>query len=246
MGNRLYKNLIDLGLNKNEAEVYLTLLSLGETSILGISKACLVKRTTVYSVIESLKKMGLVRTHQNGFKRRYVAEDPKQLYKIFDKKRQELKNNLSEFSALYNNPGEGGIIKHYEGIEAVKNVFDSVLDDFGPGDEYLVISDSGKFLEQDEKYFRKFILKRSKRAVGSRMLLQDSSVARRYKKEEDVHKMKIKILPKDVMLTTNLTITPKKIIIHQLVAPAMAIVIENRNVVKMTKEMFELIWKSIE
>jgi sugar-specific transcriptional regulator TrmB len=246
MGNKLYKNLIDLGLNKNEAEVYLAMLSLGETSILGISRACSVKRTTVYSVIESLKKMGLIRSHQKGFKQRYVAEDPQQLYKIFDKKRQELKNNLSEFSALYNGEGGGGIIKQYDGVEAVKNIFDDILDDFGPGDEYLVISDSTKFLEQDEKYFKKFISRRSKKIINSRMLLQDSEIARKYKREEDFYRMQIRLLPGDVTLTTNLTITPKKIIIHQLVPPAMAIVIENKNVVKMNREMFELIWSSIE
>ncbi|MEA2007220.1 MAG: helix-turn-helix domain-containing protein [Patescibacteria group bacterium] len=246
MGNKLYRNLLDLGLNRNEAEVYLTMLSLGEISILGISRACSVKRTTVYPAIESLKKMGLIRSHQRGFKHYYVAEDPEQLYKIFDKKRQELKSNLSEFSALYKGDGGGGIIKQYDGIEAVKNIFDDVLDDFEPGDEYLVMSDFNKFTGQDEKYFKSFISKRSKKMIDSRMLLQDAEIAIRYKRNWKLYKVRVKLLPEDVKLSINLTITPKKIIIHQLVAPAMAIVIENKNVVKMNKEMFELIWRSIE
>ncbi len=40
-------------------------------------------------------------------------------------------------------------------------------------------------------------------------------------------------------------ITPNKVIIHQLSNPILAIVIENKNISRMNKEMFEIIWNSI-
>ena len=42
-----------------------------------------------------------------------------------------------------------------------------------------------------------------------------------------------------------MVITPKKVVIHQLNDPIIAIVIENKNISKMNKEMFEIIWDSI-
>ena len=71
----------------------------------------------------------------------------KAVIKAMIKKRQELKENLSDFSALYNMEKGGGLIKYYEGIEAVKNVHDEILDEMRPGDDYSVISDSKKWME---------------------------------------------------------------------------------------------------
>ena len=54
-----------------------------------------------------------------------------------------------------------------------------------------------------------------------------------------------KILPKNTTLTTNLVIIPKKVFIHQLVPPVMGIVIENKSIIQMHREMFEIMWKSV-
>ena len=77
-------SLEGLGLGANEAAVYIAMLSLGPATVLSISRASGVKRTTIYNVLESLKQKGLVRTDVRGFKQLYAAEHPKKLESMLD------------------------------------------------------------------------------------------------------------------------------------------------------------------
>ena len=82
--NPLLTTLTTLGLTDHEAAVYLAALSLGPATILKIAKAAEIKRTTVYSVIETLKLKGLVSVEVKGFKSLFVAEDPTKLETILE------------------------------------------------------------------------------------------------------------------------------------------------------------------
>ncbi|KXK08067.1 MAG: Sugar-specific transcriptional regulator TrmB [candidate division WS6 bacterium OLB21] len=54
------KELVDLGLNKGEAEVYSSLLQFGEASASEIAKRTNIGRTNVYEYANSLIKRGLI------------------------------------------------------------------------------------------------------------------------------------------------------------------------------------------
>ena len=242
---KLTNILENLGLTENEAKVYLASLSLGQSTILKISRTAEIKRTTIYSVIESLKQKGLMKIEIKGWKKLFVAESPEKLDVMIKNRREELKSSLPEFLALYNLQGEESFIKYYEGLEAVKSVYESMLRDVRPHEDYLVVTDSKEWYQLDEKFFLKYIQKRATLNVNTRVLLQDSETARHFKKIEKNHNEKIKILPVNTSLKTNLIIIPRRIVIHQLTPPILAIVIENKSVIQMHKELFELIWNSI-
>ena len=245
MDKKLLHTLLNLGLSENESLTYLGALSIGSANITHIAKAAGINRTTAYNVIESLKQRGLINIEIKGFKQYYVAEHPSKLKTILENKNRELKENLSSFMGLYNLKGNDSTIKYYEGEEAIKSVYEDILTSLKRNDEYLAISDTDKFQNIDNDYFDSFLKKRTKLHVHTRLLLQDSKLARERKKfEKNVHE-NIKILPPDTDLVTNMIILPNKIIIHQLTPPINAIVITNPSVIQMGKQMFEIMWKSI-
>ena len=126
MKNRkLVTILLDLGLTENEAMVYLATISLGPATIMKISRAAEIKRTTVYSVIESLKQKGLITIEVKGWKNLFVAESPEKLTSVINAKKQRLQNNMPEFLALYNLKGNESFLKYYEGIEAIKTIYET-------------------------------------------------------------------------------------------------------------------------
>ena len=90
----LVKTLEDLGLTENESRVYFASLSLGPSTVQRIAKASEVKRTTTYSVIESLQKRGLININVSGFKKTYVAESPEKLERMIEEKKENLRNIL--------------------------------------------------------------------------------------------------------------------------------------------------------
>ena len=71
--DNLLNSLIQFGLNENEAKIYLASLSQGATTILKLSKHSDIKRTTVYEVVTSLERKGLMKKEVRGFKTLYSA-----------------------------------------------------------------------------------------------------------------------------------------------------------------------------
>jgi sugar-specific transcriptional regulator TrmB len=238
-----------IGLNENESKAYFAALSLGPTTILNIAKSANIKRTTVYSAVESLQQKGLMYLEVKGWKKLYVAENPEKLMSVLRQKQAEFKEVLPEFSALYKLENAGSFIKYYEGIEGVKTVYEELLKDIGPNEDYLVISDSEKWVNIDPDYFEKFLKRRAKLAESlkfkTRLMSQKSEYSEKLKKFARNYGMEVKLLPPQASLMTNLVVIPKRTVIHQLTPPVFAVTIENKSIIQMHREFFELIWSSI-
>lgn len=240
----------ELGLSDKEAQVYLASLSLGPATIMKIARISGIKRTTVYPLIESLKNKGLMLIELKGLKTLFTAEDPTKLELMLDQKREKLKSALPDLSAMYNLKCGESLIKYYEGLNGIKSVYESLLIDIKPHQNYSIISNAEEWLNTDPDFFIDFTKRRAELARSSdikiRMLLQDTPAARElFKANENNYFIKVKILPKQTELTTNLVIIPKKVVIHQIIPPMMAMVIENKSIIQMHQQTFEIIWNSI-
>ncbi len=237
--------LKELGLSPSEAAIYQAALASGPSTVVNIAKTAGVKRTTVYSVIEDLMKSGLMTIEMNGFKKLYSPASPDKLENILERRREMLHKMLPELSAMYNLKGGESFIKYYAGLPAIKALYNSLIAEMRPGDPYDVISDSVKWFALDKKFFDDFVRRRASMNIPSRLLLQDSEVAREEKKFERQFGKSVKILPENSGLEVNLIVTPYKAVVHQLVEPVMAIVIETKSVIHLHQKMFDLIWNSI-
>ena len=220
-------------------------MSLGPSKVQEIAEAAEVKRTTVYAILDSLKQRGLIREELKGWKTFFAAESPDKLEALIEQMRHRVRNNLPEFTALYNLHSSGAFISYYEGLESVKNVYEGLLKEIRPHEDYLVIGDLEKWLAQDQEFFSEFTKRRAKLNINIRILMQSSAGAQIHKDKEKIFNEKIKIMPPEYQLTTNMVIIPHKVVINQLTPPLLAMVIENDSIVQMNRELFEMIWKSI-
>ena len=240
--------LTELGLSENEANVYLTLLSLGSTTALKVSRTTNLKRTTVYSVMESLKGKGLVSLEVRGFKTLVQAEGPEQLEHIIEDQRSRLQKTLMrtlpELSALHHLHGGESLVKYYEGLEAIKSVYEGLLRDIQPGQSYLTTSNPDQWFSLDQTYFQQFIERRAKLPIDIRLLLTNTPTALRQQQFQKNFNEHVRILPPQTILTTSTVVTPQRVVIHQLDQPLFAIVIENRSIIQMHQEYFEIMWNS--
>ena len=242
--------LSEIGLKEKEADLYLASLELGPSSVLQLAKTSKLKRTTIYSVIDSLLAKGLMIEEHRGFKKLYSPERPEKLQSILQNKNRLLEEMLPEFAALYNFKEAESSIKFYHGLDNVKEVYESLLRDIRAGEEYMIFSAMRLWYNLDPEYFQDFTERRAKlsKKLGFRirLIVEDSPIAKEHKKVEKELSETIKFLSKKTSLTTNLVIIPKKVVIHQLSDPVNAMVIENRHIVKMHQEIFEIMWNSIQ
>jgi sugar-specific transcriptional regulator TrmB len=239
------QELVNIGLSENEAALYLAALTMGATTVLKLAKCSEVNRTTAYEVIESLEKKGLMKKEIRGLKTLYAPEHPERLENALERKRTALTQLLPELEGKFKLKGKGSSIKYYEGLEAVKNLYEDLLDDLRPGDFYYVISNTAEWQAIDSDYFMKnHIARLPNMRITRNVLFVDSAEARRRKVTERNFNEHVRILPKDSNIHVDMCITPYKLIFFQLHEPLAALVVENQTMIHAQKEVFELLWKS--
>lgn len=122
----LEKYLQDLGLTDKEAVIYLSMLQVDSATALDLSKKTKINRSTVYVVIESLAKKGLVSETTVGKKTQFQAESPERLETYFEKRKlqfeeqeKRLADIIPEIKSIQRNSGERPVVKYFEGSEGI-------------------------------------------------------------------------------------------------------------------------------
>lgn len=233
-----------IGLTTHESQVYLAALSLGPSRVLALSRAAGVKRTTVYSVIESLKAKGLVCEEHRGLKTIFVATHPDKLKEVLDERKRVLEKHLGELTTLYSLQGTEGTLRYYEGLEAVKSVYENILAEVGPNDFYLVVADLDRWYQLDRIFYERFRDRRAKLGIKTRLIFTNSERAQEAKQYAKNFGQEVRIMPPSTGLTPSLIVTPQRIVIHQY-DPVAAIVIQAKSAIQLQKELFEIIWKAL-
>lgn len=121
----LEKYLQEIGLNEKEAAVYLALLQVDSASVVSLADKTKIKRPTVYVVLETLAKKGLVSEVEIGNKTHFAAEPPEHIETFiqqqklkFDETAGRLKDILPQLKAVQREVGERPIVKFFDGKEA--------------------------------------------------------------------------------------------------------------------------------
>src|SRR5438128_1840655 len=112
-----------LGLSEKEAKVYMAGLKLGETSITDLARASFLKRSTTHLAAQHLIMLGLFSETLKGKRRIIAPVHPRRLLEIARLHANQIEDNLSELTALYNLPKEKPKIRVFEGIEGVRTVY---------------------------------------------------------------------------------------------------------------------------
>ena len=131
----MLKELQDIGLSEKESRVYLAALELGNTTAEKLATQAKVNRSTTYVQLESLMKMGLMSTYEEGKKTYFAPESPTYLKRILDMKRaeigareKELVSLMPELTHLFEGAGERPLVRFYMGKEGVSTLRDQILE----------------------------------------------------------------------------------------------------------------------
>jgi sugar-specific transcriptional regulator TrmB len=136
------KYLQDIGLSDKEATVYLSLLSVENASVLDLAKKTKIKRPTVYVILDSLAKKGLVSETTIGKKTNYYAEPPERLETFVEKRKialeesqKTLKDIIPQIKSISRDSGERPVVKYYEGREGIVSSAEETFRNEIGGDE---------------------------------------------------------------------------------------------------------------
>lgn len=240
------EQLVQIGLNEKEAIIYMAALEIGAATALQLSQATGIKRSTVYTVLDSLINQGLMYTQTYGVKQKYVVENPEKLHANIADKQAIVTDIMPDLTAMFMQlKGTDSFIKHYSGLPGVKTVYRQLLAELKQKDSYCVITDRGKWLSMDPVFFEQYLRRRARLKLDIKVLLQSTQQAGIHLNKKEEYKLQAKVLPKSILLNTTMVIVPHKVILTQTVAPLLSIVIENRSVVQTHQALFNAFWDMI-
>jgi sugar-specific transcriptional regulator TrmB len=225
-----------IGLNLNEAKIYLALLELGQAQAGDISKKTQINRTTVYDSLERLIQNGLVTFVISANKKVFKPVAPKKLLDRIIEKEKTIKEMLPELENLFVQSKEKEETDIYKGRKGIK----SILDDILKCKKYVAFGSSGRFLEIMKHDFIMFQKKKKELKIESRVILSESS------RETETVKAaytNFRFIPDEFSAPTTTFVFNDKIAIIIWSEIPVATLIKSKDVAKSYSSYFELLWK---
>ena len=177
----LNERIEKLGLQPNEAKVYLALLELGKGSVTDISKAAKLNRTTGYDIIERLCLQGVANRVLIGKKHLYTAEPPHRLRQLLEDKQKKAENQLKELESVFPDlqalfkSDLKPMIKFAHGKEEMINLYHHVLD---TKSEVYSILNLKNYAEEYSEVGEYQSRQRAKKGIKQKVLAINSKTAR--------------------------------------------------------------------
>lgn len=246
----IIKNLEKLGLSRNEAKVYTTLLQLGRDTVLNISRQADLKRPSVYLLLDDLEARGLVTRTRKGKKTLFKAENPKRLLTNLKIQEELARDTIPSLAAIHNLDPKKPNIKIAEGAQGVRNVYGGIFTYMSshPGEELLIYGSlkaaAQKFAPEVVDFFSKEMGK-SKNKV--RELGNDDPETRRYfrkaKRANANHELRL-VRPGTQPFEADNMLYGNTLVILSVDEQIFATIIESAAIANTYRALFELAWRA--
>ncbi len=248
----LKTQLAEIGFSDKEASVYLQLIHLGAQSASVLSRHTKINRTTLYDILDSLKKRGLARTIKKKSTTLFETLHPKELVNFLEREKLEairkvekqqaaIQEILPELISLENTATSKPRVTFYEGESGMREAYEDTLSSEGEILAYANVEEMHKGLPHffPEYYPRRAIEKNIH--IKAIMPNNDSSKERASKDAEENRESML--IPKENFeFTPELNIYNNKVLIASW-KEKLAIIIESDEIADLHRKMYKLCWE---
>ncbi len=232
-----------LGINGNEAKVYLAALELGEATMQGLAKKSGVNRSTIYTFIETLESRGFILEWQKSKRRIYSAVHPDALIDMQRQKIEELENILPELLAINNKSDKKPRVTFYEGFNGVEDVYKDMLRE----KKEIVAYEDLESLKNEipRRMFEWFPKERAKKDVLIKAISRDTEFAREFSKGNRGLLRETKFISTPA-LKTDINVYGDKVALIDLQSDSpFGVVIENKNIAETMRAVWNELWNKL-
>jgi len=226
-----------LGLSKNEARIYLSLLELGEAQAGKISKSIQMNRPATYDALDRLMEKGLVSYHLSANRKVFKPASPNVLNEQLKERQEIIQEILPELNGLF----YGSRAKEESEVFIGRKGIKSILSDLLLYKKYVAFGSSGKFLDIMKHDFIAFQNRKRELKIDSRIVQAES--ARKNMELRKVAYASFKYLPESLALPVTIIVYGMKVAILSWGNTPMATLITSEPVAKSFQQYFEELWK---
>ena len=244
MDSSLLHNLQQYGFSEKESQIYLTLLELGSSIASSLARRTGINRSTTYSILEDLKRRGIVTEIVRNEVKYYSVINPEQLFKKWEEKYELLKAELPSLLAVTNKFNNRTRTQFFEGLEGLKQIFEEVLEAGEEMEEpYLSFVGADHMDPKVEKYIHEeFIPRRLKIKTETKAIVsKDTSQYLKY--HEKKHNTLVVEKPLFNLGNEIVVFGENKVAVLMYSTEEMSgLIIESQTLHDALRSVFELVW----
>lgn len=244
MKENLTQFLASTGLSEQRAKLYLACLAAGKATACQLADAVGLGRTTIYDNLEALEEKGLVRVVHEGKRKHYVPLHPKELYKQVTNQRDQLKDLLPDFLAVYAAESKEPFVQLFTGMRAAREVYEDILST--KIKEYIYLSaPETTWGRVEKKYMKDWVEKRVAKGIKSRRLAtkQQETPQEKWLTGEKEYLRQIRYLPEYVDLKNSIYIYGNNIGVISTKDEGAAFIIYSPDMAFSLKQVCEFLWQ---
>jgi len=234
------ETLIDIGLSPNEAKIYLSLLSIGISTVTSISDDSKLHRANVYDSLKKLIDKGLVSHIKRDNSTYYEATNPQSLLRLIKEKENKIIGILPQLllsKKLATSKGEANV---YEGISALMNMLYELLN---YDEEILVYGIPRNAPELMNTKIPHFHVERLKRKISMKHIYNHDA-GDRIKILNEMPLTFAKYLPEKFESQVSTNVCGEEVIIVLWSKPVISVRIKSKLIADSYKKYFSLLWKA--
>lgn len=241
MNEKLVAALQEYGLSEKESNVYLSVLSLGESKVFDIAQKAGLLRETTYSILASLSEKELITIFVKNKIKHYSASDPRVLLSLIKEKEFKILQNIPELLEISKTKPMKTKLNYFEGAEGLKTAYQEIIRK--PNSEIRAFV-NGKFVLDILPIFSHNILrKRVSNKINSKLLIDDSKESLEFlpSDKKELRESKSLSFIKDLNIAVYMFDNAVALLSLNKIDP-MAIIIDNNDLYKALNLIHENFW----
>jgi sugar-specific transcriptional regulator TrmB len=239
------KILENIGLNKNQAKTYLTLLELGKSNVIRIAKESGITRTTIYDNIRALKEYDLVTESWEKGKKYFIAESPENIVKIVNEKKKVVEKVIPSLLKTFKVSKTNPRITIMNGVKALKKMHSlSLAYNKNKRTRWLGEVES-LFTYLSENFIKNYVAKRVQKGIRNQVITTDVILKRKemYSARRNKESLReIKYLPGVSEIDTAMFNFDDIVFLVSSAKEGFVVMIESKEFAKTFNSMFDFMW----
>lgn len=231
--------LAKLGLNAKDREVYLTMLTLGRTTLSPIAKATGLPLTTVQAVVGRLAEDGLIEVTKRKSRHLYEAAEPTALRRRLERQLEEVAGIIPFLKVLRSQKTAAAKIRVYY-RERMADIFHEALKAGNKTIHEIVAARDFQQILGEKFHFSR---RRVAAGVHLKSLRVESREIKKYSRATHVRELReAKFLPRELTFRASVMFWDDTVAFFTTKDEGLAWVVESAAFRDMLAQLFELLW----
>jgi sugar-specific transcriptional regulator TrmB len=249
---KLIPQIKKIGFSDKEARIYLQLIYLGPQTASVLSRHTAINRTTVYDILEALKKRGIVQSISKSGSTSFKALHPKELIAFLEREKNEtlsriqkqqdsIEELLPELISLEHAESTKPKVTFFEGEKGMREAYEDTLTSEGDILAYANVADMHAGLPH---FFPEYYQRRAvEYNVHIKAIMPDNKMSKLRAKEDKKENRESTLIPaEEFEFSPEINIYNNKVLMASW-REKLAIIIESKEIADFHRKMYKLAWE---